>query len=273
MWTAWVFSALWNLVSLPERGARRANSGLEEGNRLALIALLFPLGRRWACSRGPCGPRCATGATGPRASSSPRRPAVVGHTLGGTVRTPVRAPAPRGIPGGAELHPARDHRQREEPLDHGAPCCGRTSGGPWAGRAASRWRLRSRPTPPRATPARRTTASLWRLQVTGEVPGIDYSAAFEVPVFRTAGDRARRSTDADRGGGRGLELPADYRQPAGVPHPGQHHAARHRDLLPPGAQPGLRGRDHRVHRDLDRRDLRSPSCSTRPILFPIVFGA
>jgi hypothetical protein len=42
MWTAWVFAALWNLISLPG-GVLGVRAATREGNRLALIALMFPL--------------------------------------------------------------------------------------------------------------------------------------------------------------------------------------------------------------------------------------
>ncbi len=34
-----------------------------------------------------------------------------------------------------------------------------------------------------------TMKTLWRLQVEAEVPGVDYSSQFEVPVFKTAESR------------------------------------------------------------------------------------
>lgn len=46
---------------------------------------------------------------------------------------------------------------------------------------------------------------LWRLTVTAKVPGVDYSATFEVPVFRTA--------DSRDGGDGGVDPIAAYRKP------------------------------------------------------------
>jgi len=46
---------------------------------------------------------------------------------------------------------------------------------------------------------------LWRLSVTAQVPGVDYSATFEVPVFRTA--------DSREGGDGGVDPIAAYRKP------------------------------------------------------------
>jgi hypothetical protein len=55
---------------------------------------------------------------------------------------------------------------------------------------------------------------LWRLGVTGEVPGVDYSATFEVPVFRTSASDGPL-TDEDREVAAASQVPADYHQPAG----------------------------------------------------------
>jgi hypothetical protein len=211
MWTAWVFSALWNLVSLPSAvlGVRK---GLEEGNRLTLIALLFPLVglgllawavratlryRRYGTSRF----ELAT------------RPAVVGHTLGGTVRTPSDLRPPEGFQvvlscirrettGSGKNRSTTEHVLWQDER--------RTMGGPGGLPVAFAIPHDATPSDP-GTPNDRV---LWRLQVAGEVPGIDYSAAFEVPVFHTPTTDAPL-TDADRAAVAASLLPPNYRQPAG----------------------------------------------------------
>src|SRR5262249_26932959 len=54
---------------------------------------------------------------------------------------------------------------------------------------------------------------LWRLEVSADVPGIDYASAFEVPVFRTA-ESATPRTESEEVADRDPLAPAVYRQPA-----------------------------------------------------------
>jgi hypothetical protein len=211
MWTAWVFAAFWNLVSLPG-AALGVRKGLEEGNRVALIALLFPavgLGllawavratlryRRYGISRF----ELAT------------RPAVVGHTLGGTVRTPSDLRPPEGFQvvlscirrettGSGKNRSTTEHLLWQDER--------RTMGGPGGLPVAFAIPHDATPSDPGASNDR----VLWRLQVTGDVPGVDYSAAFEVPVFHTSATDVPL-TDADRAAAAASMLPADYRPPAG----------------------------------------------------------
>ena len=86
MWGAWIFAALWNLISIPS-AVMAVRAALREGNHLAWIALLFPIVGvgllAWAI----------------RATARYRRygvstfelttlPAALGHSLEGLVRTP-----------------------------------------------------------------------------------------------------------------------------------------------------------------------------------------
>jgi hypothetical protein len=56
--------------------------------------------------------------------------------------------------------------------------------------------------------------TLWRLDVSAEVPGVDYAARFEVPVFRTAASD-QPPTAAELAVAAQSAVPANYRQPAG----------------------------------------------------------
>jgi hypothetical protein len=211
MWGAWVFAALWNLIGLP--GAVFAvRAALREGNHLALLALLFPLVGLgllvWAI----------------RASVRYRRygvstlelatlPAPVGRALEGVVRTPQ------------ELLPADGFQVT-------LSCIRRETRGSGKSRSTSEttvWEEERRvpasgvgvpiafPIPPDALPsdaARGSDRVLWRLTVSAAVPGVDYAASFEVPVFRTAASTEPR-TQAELAAASTFAVPADYRQPPG----------------------------------------------------------
>jgi hypothetical protein len=211
MWTALAFAVFWNLVSLPGAifGVRAA---LHEGNRLGFLALLFP-----AAGLGLLG--WAARATlryrrfGTSRFQLATLPAPVGHSLEGTVRTPEG------------LRPAEGFRVV-------LSCIRRETTGSGKNRSTTErvlWQEERRAMGgaggipvafaiPRdaapCDPGNASTRVLWRLGVTGDVPGVDYSATFEVPVFRTAASDAP-PTDADRAAAAATLVPADYRQPAG----------------------------------------------------------
>jgi hypothetical protein len=65
-------------------------------------------------------------------------------------------------------------------------------------------------------PGMASDRTLWRLDVTADVLGIDYAASFEVPVFRTA-ESTRPRTDAERAMAARFGIPAGYQQPLGSP--------------------------------------------------------
>ena len=210
MWGAWAFTALWNLISIPS-AVLAVQDALEKGNRLALIALLFPLVGLgllvWAL----------------RATARYRRygvstlelaevPAPVGHALEGLVRTP------------RELRPADGFQVT-------LSCIRRATRGSGKNRSTSEttlWQETRRvpatgvgvpiafPIPADAVPsdpARGGDRVVWRLDVSAEVPGVDYASSFEVPVFRTAASDEPR-TPAESAVASAYAVQADYRQPS-----------------------------------------------------------
>jgi hypothetical protein len=194
---AWIFAAFWNLVSLPA-GYFGVRAAVEQGNHAALVALLFPVAGvgllAWAA----------------RISARLRRfgvsrleletlPAAIGRSLAGTVLAPLA------------LTPAGGFRVV-------LSCIRRVTTGSGDDRSTSErvlWQEVQRvpghpsrtaqgmtttvpvrfPIPPDALPCHDRNSRdtvLWRLEVSADVPGVDYASAFEVPVFRTAeSDRPR----------------------------------------------------------------------------------
>ena len=218
MWAGWLFAGFWNLVSLPAAwfGVRAA---LNEGNKAALLALLFPA----------VGVGLVTWAI--RVTLRYRRygvsvlelgavPGVVGHSIGGVVRTTSMLHPPEGfhlrlvsvrrVTRGAGKNRSTSESVLWEDDRRVEGVQSRTAQGTSTSISFA-FRL-----PPDAEPCNAVNPRdlvLWRLQVRASVPGVDYESTFEVPVFRTAAsdllpaDAAAAAAD--------LLLPADYRQ---APH-------------------------------------------------------
>jgi hypothetical protein len=211
VWGSWAFAVLWNLVSIPAATVA-VRAALGQGDRAALIALLFPavgLGLLvWAV----------------RATIRYRRfgvsrfelatlPGVVGHAVEGTVRPPAGLRPPEGFrvvlscirrqtSGTGRSRSTTEHVLWQEER--------RTMGGGAGIPVTFAIPPDAVPTDPRGGSDR----VLWRLEVTGEVPGVDYAAAFEVPVFRTAESDSPR-TEAERAADPTIVAPGEYHRPAG----------------------------------------------------------
>jgi hypothetical protein len=216
-WGAWAFALLWNLVSLPA-GYAGVRAALYENNKAGMIALLFPLVGLglavWAVR--------ATVRLKKYGSSRfelSTLPGVIGHTIAGTVRVPsqlnpaegfyivlscVRRITTRGKDSSTTdsiLWQEERYIRAEQSRDAG----GMNTRIPIA------FRL-----PADAKPCDSTDPNdriLWRLQVSAEVPGVDYASLFEVPVFRTAASDRPLSEAEDRLTHDQL-VPDNYRQPA-----------------------------------------------------------
>ncbi len=217
---AWLFAILWNLIGFPT-GFLAARAALNEGKHAALLGLMFPLigiglvvwairttlrYRKYGVSRL----ELAT------------VPGIIGRSLIGMVRAPSRIQTAQGF-------------------DVTLTCVRRVTQGGGKQRSTSEsilWQdvQRVQGQPFRA-PARMethipvafrisadvhasdTTHSgnqvVWRLQVSAEVPGVNYEVSFDVPVFRTPAteqplspEEARLTQAADSAG---YQQPADSR--------------------------------------------------------------
>jgi hypothetical protein len=189
--TAWIFATFWNLVSI-SAGFFGVREAVERGNYAALAALLFPLigiGLLVWAIRATIRYR-KYGASHLRLSTIP---GVVGRTLVGTVSVPNSLRPAEGFlatlscvrrvtTGSGKSRSTSEsilwQEQRQLPGPASRDPAGRVTSIPVA------FRL-----PPDAIATDSSTPSncvVWRLQLSAEVPGVDYDSVFEVPVFRTA---------------------------------------------------------------------------------------
>lgn len=215
MWTAWVFATLWNLISLPSAWLA-VRAAIHEGERAALLALLFPLVGVgllvWAARATLRYRRYGVSVLELRSV-----PAPVGRSIAGVVRTTSAIRPPDGFE--VQLR-----------------CVRRVTRGSGKNRSTSEsvlWeetrRVAGTPSrtaqgmsteipvafaiPPDAVPCDASNPRdvvVWWLRVAASVPGVDYAASFEVPVFRTAASDL--PADAHEPPVEPL-VPADYRQP------------------------------------------------------------
>jgi hypothetical protein len=198
---AWVFAAFWNLVSLPA-GYFGVRAAVEQGSRAGLVALLFPVAgvglliwaarisarlRRFGVSR----------------LELETRPAAVGRSLAGTVTAPLSL-----VPAGGfrvvlscirrVTTGSGDDRSTSERIlwqeEQQVPGRASRTAQDMATTVPVRFPLPGDALPCDERNPRDTV--LWRLEVSADVPGVDYAATFEVPVFRT-GESDRPRTEAE----------------------------------------------------------------------------
>lgn len=190
---AWIFAIFWNLISLPALFFIPGEV-VDKGNRLALLGLLFPavglglllwavyLLLRWH-------------KYGDSVFQMAAVPGVIGGTLAGVIRTAARVRPDSGFR--LTLNCVRryttgsgDNRsthedilwQDERTLAH---ALSETDPSTMAIPVLFGIPYDARP----SDPENGSDRIVWRLQVAADVPGIDYHAEFEVPVFKTAESR------------------------------------------------------------------------------------
>jgi hypothetical protein len=218
LWGSWLFSALWNLISLPA-AYLAVRQALQTGNRAAYVALLFPtvgVGLLvWAIRNTLRFRR-----DGISVLELSTLPAVIGHSLIGRVRASSLLQPPDGFDvvlscvRRVTSQTGKDSSTTETIL--------------WQEEKRVRGELKRDPRgmatfvpigfqiPGDARGSDPSTSNdyvLWRLTLSAAVPGVDYQSVFEVPVFRTsASDTAPTDEDRRAGAEQALSL-AEYRQP------------------------------------------------------------
>jgi hypothetical protein len=215
MYAAWAFAVFWNLISIPSAWLA-VRAAVTEGERAALIALIFPIVGFglliWAL----------------RATLRYRRygvsvlelhavPGVVGRAISGLVQTTSALQPPDGFE--VQLRSVRrvtrgsgKNRSTSETVlwEETRRVAGRQGRTPRGMMTSIPFAF---PIPRDAEPCDASNPRdvvLWWLRVAASVPGVDYEASFEVPVFRTA------TSDLPPDGSEPpIEplVPADYRQP------------------------------------------------------------
>lgn len=266
-WLAWGFAIFWNLVSLPA-GFLGVREAIQKGNHAALLALLFPLIGAglliWAI----------------RSALRYRRydvsrfdlttvPGVIGHSLAGTVRL------------AEPLRPEGGFRVT-------LTCLRRYRTGSGRNRSTSEtifWQEERRiagvdatipvafaiPADARPSDERNSDDSvIWRLQADTDVPGVDYSSAFEVPVFRTAESNQPR-TASEEAATRDPEAPAAFRQPATSRIQVTSNRRGTEILYPPARNPGM-ATGLTVFLFIWCAAIWALIHFGAPVIFPIVFG-
>ena len=203
MFTAWVFAAFWNLISIPT-GFLGVRAAIQEEKPEALLALLFPLvgiGLVVWAARATLRYR-KYGVSRLELSTVP---GVIGRTLTGMVRAPARMQPAGGFQvtlscvrrvttrSGKNSSTSETIVWQDERLVPGEPS--RTAAAmethiPVAFRLPADAVACDDGNP--------NNRVLWRLQLSGEVPGVDYAAQFEVPVFRTSATGQPLSPEEER---------------------------------------------------------------------------
>lgn len=214
MWGAWAFAALWNLISFPS-AFFAARAALFEEKPAAWLALLFPVigvGLLVWAARSTIRYR----RYGISLLELSTRPGVIGRWLTGTVQVPAPLRPAEGFQvslscmrlvtqgGGKNRSTSETVLWQEERLEPGQPSRLASGMGTIIPVAFA--------LPPDVQPCDSSNSNdrvVWRLEVAGSVPGVDYRSRFEVPVFRTGESPAPGAVPAAAP----LPVAAAYKQP------------------------------------------------------------
>ncbi len=217
MWVSWAFAVLWNLISVPV-GYIGLQAALVQGNPEGFVALFFPL----------VGLGLLTWAT--RATLRYRKygmsrlelgtiPGTIGRSLSGSVRV------------GTSLQPEDSFQVRLTCIHRVTTRSGKNS----SVRESILWQEETRaegqssrdssgmgtripvafaiPSDAQPSEVRNPRDQIvWRLELSANVPGVDYASVFEVPVFRTPESNLRPTQPEARLTESQAAAVADYKQ-------------------------------------------------------------
>ena len=218
LWGSWLFSALWNLISVPA-AVLAVREALQRGNHAAYVAIVFPIAGFgllvWAIRNTLRFRR-----DGNSVLELSTLPAIIGHSLIGRVRASSLLQPAEGFEAVLSCVRRVTNRTGEDSST--------TESILWQEEKRVRGELNRDPRGmatfipiafqiPSEVRASDPTVSndyvLWRLTLSAAVPGVDYQSVFEVPVFRTsASDTAPTDEDRRAGAEQAVSL-TEYRQP------------------------------------------------------------
>ena len=212
----WLFAALWNLIGFPT-GFLSARAALKEGKPAAFLGVLFPIVGVglvvWAIRT-----TLRYWKYGVSRLELASVPGVIGRSLTGMVRAPSMIQADQGFDvtltcvrrvthgGGKQRSTAESTLWQDAQRVQGQPF-----------RAPDRMEthipvaFRIPGDVPPSDESDSANRVVWRLQVSADVPGVNYESCFDVPVFRTSASQQPLSPEETR-----LTQNADpgYQQPA-----------------------------------------------------------
>lgn len=195
MATAWVFAGFWNLVTTPVLGA--VPKELESGNTAVLLVALFPIVGAgllvWALRE-----TLRYRKFGISVLELAHLPGVVGRGLGGLLRTNVALAPREGVTVTLTCvrrvvrRSGKNSSTSETILWQGEERLPEVTPDPDGRGSMIRVLFRLPKDVEPSDDSKPENRVIWRLTATAEIPGVDYFAAFEVPVFRTPESEALR---------------------------------------------------------------------------------
>jgi hypothetical protein len=275
LWMSWCFSVFWNLVSFPV-GFLASREALSKGNSAGYLALLFPLVGvgllAWAIKT-----TIRYRKYGFSRLELATVPGVIGHTIAGTVRIGTVLESSDGFE--ATLTCVRrvttksgDDSSTSESILWQEEC--RIRGEPSRDAAGLTTKIPvAFHLPKDVLPCDSTDPNnrvLWRLRVAASVPGVDYDATFEVPVFRTEASERPLSDDEQRVTRGQLSLD-DYRQPADSRIAVNKNRRGTEIMFPAGRNPGA-ATGGTLFTLIWLAIVWGLTHFKAPLIFPIVFG-
>jgi hypothetical protein len=271
MFLAWAFALFWNLISWTVAPVAIVEGYLQEGEAAALLVLVFPLVGAallvWAI-RSTIRHR----KFGVSVFRMAEVPGVIGRKLEGVILTNTLVRPDDGFrvtltcvnritSGSGRSRSTRENiLWQEEHRQRRAHQVGRATAIPVA------FRL------PRDLRQSDTTVAanqiIWRLEAGAEVPGVDYDASFDVPVFRTPESDIPLPPEEDEAFGDALE---EYRQPPESRIVVTAHLRRTEVYFAPARNPGVAAGLSFFFVIWTAITVALPHLGA-PFIFPMVFG-